>query len=136
MDSELNQYSPEEELASLPRDYTLEKAISYNDVVSDVRRTYNTDRFFKFLDNVNNGIPDKIRITEFGIDGPPSIRILQYDGNIIRSLTDATRYITNQYYDYYGYQIVSQTRNWYGEELEDYFLITVDNKRIIIFTIF
>ena len=136
MDSEFDQYSPEKELASLPRDYMLEMALRNNDVVSDIRRTYNTDRFYKFLDNVNNGMPDKIRITQFGIDGPPTISILQFDGNIIREFTDATRFQVNQYYDNYGYQIVSQTRKWYGEELEDYFLITVDNKPRIIFTIF
>ncbi|MDF2537233.1 MAG: hypothetical protein K0S76_254 [Herbinix sp.] len=130
-------YSPEEELASLPGDYTRKMAINNNDVLYDYNRNYNTDKFFRFLNNVNNGIPDKIRITSFGIDGPAAIRILQYDGYIIRSITDVTRYIPNQYYDDYGYQIISQIRkSLSGAVLEDYFLITIDNKPVTIFSVY
>lgn len=34
MDAELNEYSPEEELASLPSDSTRETAINNNDVIN------------------------------------------------------------------------------------------------------
>jgi len=135
MDSELNQYSPEEELASLPSDYTREMAINNNDVIYDYNRNYNTDRFFRFLDNVNNGIPDKIRIVYFGFEGQILISILQYDGNIIRITFDATRNQTSETYDsFYGYQIISQIHQRAGKKLETYYLLSIDNKLIPVFT--
>lgn len=133
MDSELNQYSPEEELAALPRDYTLEMAVSNNDVIYTTNKSYNTDRFLEFLNKVNNGISDKIRITSYGIDGPVTTSILQYDGNIIRFIADVERFGINEYYSFYGYQIISQTRNRLGRILQDFSLITIENKSVPVF---
>jgi len=88
MNSNFIAYSPEEELASLPREYTIEHALSNNDIVYDLNMTYNTDGFYNFLVNVNHGIPDKVRITYCESERPAAISILHYDGNIIRLVTD------------------------------------------------
>ena len=65
-----NQYKAELELLFFPREYTPEMAYSNNDILKDhYGRNYNTDRLLKFIDNFNNGIPDYVRITTFGIDG-------------------------------------------------------------------
>ena len=118
MNSNFIQYSPEEELASLPREYTIEHALSNNDIVYDLNTTYNTDGFYNFLVNVNHGIPDKVRITYCESEGPKTVSILHYDGNKIRFVTDASRLGADEYYDAFGYQIVSQTKKvvlkWYN----------------------
>ena len=136
MSFNFTQYSPEEELASLPRDYTIEHALSNNDIVYDLNMTYNMAGFYNFLVNVNHGISDKVRITYYESDGSAAVSILHYDGNIIRFVTDASRLGIDEYYDVSGYQIVSQTISIQGRVLEEYILITEDNKHVRIFHIF
>ena len=136
MNSYFIEYSPERELASLPREYTIEHALSNNDIVYDLNMTYNTDGFYNFLVNVNHGIPDKVRITYCESEVPAAVSILHYDGNIIRLVTDASRLGGHEYYDAFGYQIVSQTKNAQGRVMEEYILVTDDNKHARIFHIF
>ena len=88
----MNNYIAKKELLSLPRDYTRAMAIQNNDVIYEPLKNYNTERFLKFLINIERGMEDRIRITGFGIDGPATISILEYkDGKIIYT-TDITRY--------------------------------------------
>ncbi|MDF2544644.1 MAG: hypothetical protein K0S47_4362 [Herbinix sp.] len=135
MDSEFKQYSPEEELASLPRDYSLEMALRNNDVIYTTNTSYNYDRFVEFLDNVRGGKPDRLKIVSYGFEGQILISILQYDGIKIRITFDATRNLTSDNYDsFYGYQIVSQVYQRAGKKLETYYLISMDNKLIPVFT--
>jgi hypothetical protein len=128
-------YSPEEELSALPRDYTIETALRYNDIIFHINKSINSERFLEFIEHFVNGIPDKIRITTFGVDGPVSILILLFDGNRIRLTADETRYGKEDYYDYYGNQIVSKIRDAGGRTLEDYSLLTEENKLIPIYSI-
>jgi hypothetical protein len=93
------------------------------------------DGFYNFLVNVNYGIPDKVRITYYETDGPVAVSILHYDGSKIRFVTDASRFGINDYYDAIGSRIVSQTKSTQGRVLEEYILITEDNKYAKIFHI-
>jgi len=123
-----DEFSPEKELSSLPRNYTREIAHRNNDMMYDQIASYNTDRFLRFIDNLNRGIPDRIRITTFGIDRPAVPSILQYNGYVIRLTSDATRYgVRNEYDNFYGYLIVSQIQQRAGityEVASDVNLIT------------
>jgi hypothetical protein len=40
------------------------------------------------MENYNKGIPDKIRITKFDVDGPAITSILYFDGNIVIYVVD------------------------------------------------
>lgn len=48
------------ELNALPKPYPIEMAINNNEIVENHSDPYNTDSFFEFLSNVEQGIPDKI----------------------------------------------------------------------------
>lgn len=85
-------YDAKEELAALPRDYTVEMALKNNDILfTPKRESYNTNRLRLFSNNIKDGIPDKIRITEFGFAGPPCIAILEYNGELVKYTLDCTR---------------------------------------------
>lgn len=121
-------YSAEEMLAALPRNYTREMALYNNDIVDEQIKDYNFERLDQFIRNVNLGIPDTVRITEFGIDGPPVTIVLQFDGNIIKYTADTTRVdaIPN-YFTFYGYKINTDILQRYGMVYQTYNLIKCDN---------
>ncbi len=109
--------------------YTLETALSNNDVIYTTNTSYNYDRFLEFLNNVNSGKPDKIRIVYYGFEGQILISILQYDGNIIRITFDATRNQTSETYDsFYGYQIISQVHQRAGLYTTIFYLSNIKYK--------
>ncbi len=118
------------ELESLPRDYTELMAKRNRDIVDKDFLTYNIGRFLIFLDNFKKGIPDKIRITSFGIDGPATTAIVSYDGTSITYVIDGSRYQNGNYYTFYGEDIAVNTRELRGDLLLDYDLITMDGKKI------
>lgn len=124
------------ELTSIPKDYTTEMAIKHNDIVENVFLSYNTERLLQFIENVKNGVPDKVRISSFGVDNPfsPTISILQYDGEMIIYTVDTSRGgIFNNYVTYYGniMELRKRTRN--DIEILDYYLVTYDNRDVLIF---
>lgn len=127
-------YSPEEELASLPRIYTKEIALKNYDIITEPSRSYNIERLLVFIDNVKKQIPNKVNITKFGIDGPPSTAILQYDGNIIRYTVDATRVMPRLegYTTFYGHEIYSKILRRDGISSNQYFLVGTDKSDIYI----
>lgn len=130
------QYEHAIELASIPKDYSLEMALQHNDIVENVFLSYNTERLLEFIENVRNGIPDKVRISSFGVDNPlsPAISILQYDGEMIIYTVDTTRSgIFNNYVTYYGPKIELRKRARNDIEILDYYLVTYDNRDILIF---
>ena len=45
----------------------------------------------KFVENVNQGTKDKIRVVRYTTEGDPILHDLEYDGEIITSTTDTTR---------------------------------------------
>jgi hypothetical protein len=83
---------PEEILASLPRDYTVEMALENGDVLYTPKgQSFNVERLHQFMANVNRGIPDCIIITEFGMEPPAVTKVLYYDGDKISYTYDTTR---------------------------------------------
>lgn len=121
-------YSAEEMLSALPRNYTRAMALYNNDIVDDQLEDYNFERLDDFIKNVNLGIPDTVRITQFGIDGPPETVILQYDGNIIKYTADTTRVEAIQnYYTFYGHKIYTDILQRYGMVYRTYNLIRCNN---------
>lgn len=124
------------ELEELPRDYTRQMATRNWDVLIDLVLNFNIGRFLIFMDNYNNGIPDKIKITEFGVDGPATTSILYFDGNIVVYVVDGTRYPTNEFYTYYGHYITVSNRYLdYNEMVIDYNLIPLDGREMPIVSI-
>jgi hypothetical protein len=72
-----------------PYNYTVEMAYINNDILNTpTAKSINTGRLNQFVQNVNNGIPDCVFITTFGIDGPATTSILKYDGSDITYITD------------------------------------------------
>jgi len=78
---------------SLPTDYTVDMAYKNNDVLlTPESRSYNTAKLNNFITNVQREIPDCILITTFGIDGPATTSVLNYDGNSLTFTYDNSRY--------------------------------------------
>ncbi len=88
----MNYYSATNELLSLPRDYSLSDAIENNDIIFYQIGNYNAEQFFQFLINFGHGIPSRIRISSFGIDGPATVSILEYKNGKLFLTIDSTRY--------------------------------------------
>lgn len=118
------------ELESLPRDYTEAMAKMNRDIVTNGINTFNIGRYLIFIDNYYKGIPDKIRITSYGIDSPPSVKIVLYDGNMVTFVIDGTRYPSKQFYIYYGYEIIVNRRSFQEDAIIDCDLKTVDQRSI------
>lgn len=118
------------ELESFPREYTEVMAKRNRDIVDKDFMTYNIGRFLIFLDNFNKGIPDKITITSFGIDGPATTAMVYYDGDFITYVIDSSRYQSGNFYSFYGKDIAIDMRELRGDMIIDYDLITLDNKKM------
>lgn len=129
---EVNQYisAAEQYLLSLPRDYTPEMEKNNNDILYDsYARTYNLERLLDFINNVNNGVPDYVTVTTYGMDGPAVTKVLQYNGNTIIYTYDGTRYpYENKIITYIGDKIDINTQNMYGVIVTFYDLIDFNNK--------
>ncbi|WP_312372003.1 hypothetical protein [Lachnoclostridium sp.] len=122
----------EQYLSSLPRDYTPEMALEYNDILYDsYARTYNLDRLLEFISNVNSGIPDFVTLTTFGMDGPAVTSILQFNGNQIIYTLDMTRSpLEDKIITIVGNSIDVYTQNMYGTLVTFYDLIDFNNNSI------
>ena len=80
------------ETKKLPEKYTPELACKNGDVVASSKiGTINTEKFIKFIDNVNKGNKDRIRITSFTIEGGAIIQDIIYNGENIVLIQDTTR---------------------------------------------
>ncbi|TDL63945.1 DUF4362 domain-containing protein [Rhodococcus qingshengii] len=73
---------------------------SDEDIVDSHGEITNIEKFMKFVENVNQGREDKIRVVRYTTEGDPILHDLEYDGGIITSTTDTTR-------DEFGNGIVS-----------------------------
>lgn len=119
------------ELETLPRDYTKETATRNWDVLTNMIFNFNIGRFLIFMSNYQQGIPDRINITKFGVDGPATTAILYYDGNCIIYAIDDTRYSPDSFYFYYGYEITVKYRSLNQEEgIIDYNLIPSEGREM------
>lgn len=70
--------------------YPPENAVKNGEVIFDYDRTYNVDKLDKFIENVNNKIPDKIKITQYGDEGIFLIETISYNGKVIKAVFDST----------------------------------------------
>lgn len=68
---------------------------SYNpsgeDIVDTHGKITNLERFMKFVENVNQGKEDKIRVVRYTDEGDAMLHDLEYNGEIITSTIDTTR---------------------------------------------
>jgi hypothetical protein len=71
--------------------YTFETAIKNGDIVNMHGKRYNIEKLDKFIENVNKGKKDKIRITNYTIEAGAIITDLDYDGGTINYRYDNTR---------------------------------------------
>lgn len=121
------------ELEDLPCDYTELMARRNWDVIYHMVTNFNIGRFLLFMNNFYNHIPDKIRITKFGIDGPPTTAILYFDGKYVIYVVDGTRSPIKQFYYYYGNRINVMIRNVdNNNKMIDYNLMEFDGNEITI----
>lgn len=131
----MNCKNAEKILASLPSDYTIEMAYRNNDVLLVPEgQSYNTDKFIQFLQNVNAGISDCILITTFGIDGPATTSILQYNENTIIYTFDNSRF--SRTYDIKSFiitRLFSETKVSDNHIVITYYAKTFNNINIPIF---
>jgi len=70
------------------KSYSSEEAIENGDVVNLHGEISNLDRFESFIENVENGAKDEIRITMYTIEGDPIFYNLNYNGNKIQFTYD------------------------------------------------
>ena len=123
-------------LLATPFDYTVEMAFDNNDILNTpTAKSINTGRLNLFIQNVNNGIPDCVFITTFGIDGPAATSILKYDGNEITYYVDNSRY-SNIPGDLKTYKIIklyTDISNFPNMIVTNYHAVSSENIDFIVF---
>jgi hypothetical protein len=72
------------------KQYSPEKAVKNGEVVWDYSGFFNVEKLDKFIENVNNKIPDKIKIAQFGEEGLFLVQNISYDGKVIKAVFDST----------------------------------------------
>lgn len=65
--------------------------LSSEDIVDSHGEISNLDKFLSFLENVKQGNKDKIRVVRYTVEGDPMLHDLEYDGEVIKSITDTRR---------------------------------------------
>ena len=76
---------------NVPGKYNYEDAVKNGDVVDLHGKMINTDKLNNFVDNVDKGHQDKVRITRYTIEGDPILYTLEYNGKIINYTVDTSR---------------------------------------------
>ncbi len=87
------EYEYRTKIEDLPEEYVLEDAIIDNCVINvHGNEIYNKSEFDRFIDNVNNDIPDFVRIINYTIEGDMIITDIRFEGsNSFRVCKDNTR---------------------------------------------
>jgi len=89
----MNCSDPVKFLQTVPLDYTVDMAyVNYDILQTPDARSINTGRLNLFIQNVENGIPDCVFVTTFGLDGPATTSILKFDGRNITYTIDNRRF--------------------------------------------
>lgn len=121
------------ELASLPVNYSLEKALQQKDIIRYGTQSYNTNRIQQFIENANNNIEDKIRITNYSDNTSPTIGVLMFNGS---SIIFTQRHIIDnrlKYATYYGHSIKSKFRTKRNLKEKVYLLVTFSKLEVVVF---
>jgi hypothetical protein len=82
------QQESESETNNPKKPYSSEEAIENGDVVNRHGEISNLDKFENFIENVESGAKDEIRITMYTTEGDPIFYNLNYDGNKIQYTYD------------------------------------------------
>lgn len=64
---------------------------SSDDIVNTHGDVENLERFFAFMENVNAGKKDEIRVVSYTEEGDPMLHDLEFDGERLHSTTDTRR---------------------------------------------
>lgn len=64
---------------------------SSDDIVNTHGDVENLERFFAFMENVNAGKKDEIRVVSYTDEGDPMLHDIKYDGELLHSTTDTRR---------------------------------------------
>lgn len=122
------------ELSQYPLVYTLQMAQNNKDVITYGVASYNVNRLDKFLNNVRNKIPDKVVITNYGIDLEyPHISILEYNCEFIIYTQRSFNGDKFDYNSFYGNDMMTKVRDTGYSIIKDYILNTIDNFDLFIF---
>lgn len=127
-------YSATEELKSLPRYYPYELAKKNNDIIVSSAETYNIDRLYTFLKHTKDGTPDRVRINIYGIDGPVTLAILEYDGDLITYTVDTSRYNNDSYITYKGPYILVEDEVFSNHYLKTFYFIAENGLKMRMFS--
>ncbi|WHY66813.1 DUF4362 domain-containing protein [Neobacillus sp. SuZ13] len=71
--------------------YRSEEAIKNGDIVNAHGKISNLEKFNLFIEHVNKGVKDKVRITSYTIEGDPIFYNLDYNGKEIKYTYDASQ---------------------------------------------
>lgn len=125
MNSMENDYSTIEDLSLIPYNYSFEQAYRNNDIIFDQLKSYHVKRLSEFIENMEHGISDRIRIVKFVFDGKATIAYLQFNGENIRYTIDVSRFNPDlKFITYSGSTLFSHTEYDKKKEYEVYYLIT------------
>ena len=91
--SEFTEVEYMKKIEDLPKDYTTEQAVIDNCIVSaNGNKIYNKDELDRFLENVNNNVPDFARFINYTVEGDMIITDVNFEGsNNFRVCIDSTR---------------------------------------------
>jgi hypothetical protein len=122
------------ELSHYPLVYTLQMAQNNKDIITYGAASYNVKRLDKFINNVRNKLPDKVVITNYGIDLEyPHISILQYNGEFIIYTQRSFNEDKFKYDSFYGNEMMINIRDTGYSIIKDYILNTIDGFNLFVF---
>jgi hypothetical protein len=114
----------------LPRKYILEQAQKNGDVIRDLNgNLYNSDKFLKFIENIENKKKDNVRLTSYTIEGGSIIKDLVYDGKNIFLISDTTRD------DFSGFRDIKKYTVSNIQKDKDCYVAIIDEERFDLITI-
>lgn len=109
--------------------YDADQAAANGDVVNVHGKMYNLDKWKLFMKNLDLGVPDQVRITQYTVEGDPIFYELVYDG------TEVITYTYDNSKDGFGSDAGRPSTMCRGIELEEnkelgsnYILIGCDNE--------
>lgn len=125
------QYEHEAELSLVPLEYSIDMALCHHDVLLHQVMQYNVYLLEKLMQNTSKQVPYKIRIAIFGIDGYPTIQLLESTGH---SIVLTKRIVKEEvsYETYEGHSIRRLHHKSQKSNTLDYFLDSYGNNATLI----
>lgn len=101
-----------------PSSYKYDTAVKNGDIVMGAGGIQNIDKLYNFINSIENGRTDKIRITAYSKEGYPIIFDLFYESSIIKCTTDNTRNLFGRSF----FKIYGEYTTIFKDNNGDYFL--------------